>query len=85
MDRMLTAREVAGMLGVSVETALRWRRSGRLPGGYRLAAGVLRWRESDIDCWLEDLREDVDSNERSRGTVSSDSNAPPSKIVTDAG
>ena len=43
-DRLLTAREVAGHLGVATETVLRWHRSGRLPGGYRLATGVLRSR-----------------------------------------
>lgn len=56
-DRLLTARQVADVFGVSVETVLRWHRSGRLPGGYRLATGVLRWREDELDAWLEERRE----------------------------
>lgn len=57
-DRLLTAREVAGHLGVATETVLRWHRSGRLPGGYRLATGVLRFDPDEIDRWLEERRED---------------------------
>ncbi len=55
--RLLTARELAERFGVSVETVLRWHRAGRLPGGYRLATGVLRWREDEVDGWLEGRRE----------------------------
>jgi predicted DNA-binding transcriptional regulator AlpA len=55
--RLLTARDVAGHLSVSIETVLRWRRSGRLPGGYRLATGVLRWDELELEEWLRSRRE----------------------------
>jgi excisionase family DNA binding protein len=56
IERLITAREIAERLGVSVETVLRWRRSGKLPAGYRLASGVLRWREDELDRWLEGRR-----------------------------
>jgi excisionase family DNA binding protein len=49
---LLTAREVAQRLGVSTETALRWTRRGLLPG-FRLPGGAIRYRESEIDAWLE--------------------------------
>ena len=57
MERLLTARTISERLGVSVETVLRWRRGGRLPGGFRLATGVLRWREDELNAWLEERRE----------------------------
>jgi excisionase family DNA binding protein len=52
---LLTAREVAQLLGVSAETVLRWTRAGelcgiRLPG---TARGRLRYRREDVDAWLE--------------------------------
>jgi excisionase family DNA binding protein len=49
--RLLTAREVAGQLGVSSETVLRWTRCGNLPG-FRMPGGALRYREADLDDWL---------------------------------
>jgi excisionase family DNA binding protein len=50
-DRLLTTREVAGILGVSAETVLRWWRAGRVPG-VRLASNVLRFRESAVDAMI---------------------------------
>jgi excisionase family DNA binding protein len=54
-DRLLTTREVAAFLGVSPETVLRRWRVGELPG-YRLASNVLRFRESEIEAWLQGTR-----------------------------
>ncbi len=54
-DRLLTTREVAAFLGLSPETVLRRWRSGELPG-YRLASNVLRFRESEVETWLEGTR-----------------------------
>jgi excisionase family DNA binding protein len=50
-SRLLTAREVAELLGVSSETVLRWTRRGDLPA-IRLPSGALRYREDEIDRWL---------------------------------
>jgi excisionase family DNA binding protein len=52
--RLLTAREVAELLGVTSETVLRYTRQKqlrgiRLPGTVR---GRLRYRSDDIDAWL---------------------------------
>lgn len=55
-ERLLTTREVAAFLAVSTETVLRRWRAGELPG-YRLASNVLRFRESEIEAWLEGRRE----------------------------
>ena len=54
-ERLLTTREVADFLGLSPETVLRRYRRGELPG-YRLASNVLRFRESEIQAWLEGTR-----------------------------
>jgi predicted DNA-binding transcriptional regulator AlpA len=51
-DRLLTTREVAAMLALSPETALRWHRSGKMPGGRRLACNVLRFDAGEIEAWL---------------------------------
>ena len=55
MTRLLTAREVALVLGVSAETVLRYCRCGKLPG-FRLPSGQLRIREEELDEWLERAR-----------------------------
>ena len=59
-DRLLTTREVAEWLGFSPETVLRRWRSGELPG-YRLATNVLRFRESEIEAWLEGTRPETNA------------------------
>ena len=53
MTRLLTAREVAEDLALSSETVLSWARSGKLPA-FRLPSGQLRFREADLDAWLEE-------------------------------
>lgn len=49
--RLLTARDVAGRLGLSTETVLRWAKRGRLPAVY-LSSRAIRFREDDLDAWL---------------------------------
>ena len=49
--RLLTARVVADLLGVSSETVLRWVRGGRLPA-VRLPGGAIRISEAQLDAWL---------------------------------
>jgi excisionase family DNA binding protein len=49
--RLLTAREVAELLGVSAETVLRWTRRGMLPA-IRLPSGAIRFREDALDAWM---------------------------------
>jgi excisionase family DNA binding protein len=53
MSRLLTARAVADLLDVSPETVLRWMRRGDLPA-IRLPGGAIRFREDEIDGWLEE-------------------------------
>jgi len=51
-DRLLTTREVAKFLGLSPETVLRRYRAGELPA-IRLGSNVLRFRESELEAWLD--------------------------------
>ena len=57
-EGLLTTREVAALLRVSTETALRWHRSGKLPGGRRLGSNVLRFDRGELEAWLEGARPD---------------------------
>jgi excisionase family DNA binding protein len=50
--RLLTCRQVADWLGITVETVLRWHRRGELPG-FKLPGGAIRFREDDLEAWLE--------------------------------
>jgi len=50
--RLLTAREVAEHPGVNAETVLRWTRRCDLPA-FRLPGGAIRFREDQLDGWLE--------------------------------
>lgn len=50
-DRLLTTRQVADYLGFSPETVLRYR-TGEL-AGIRLGSNVLRFRESEVEAFLE--------------------------------
>lgn len=62
-DRLLTTREVAAFLGFSPETVLRRYRAGELPG-IRLASNVLRFRQRDVDAWLDGCsRSEASSNQ----------------------
>jgi excisionase family DNA binding protein len=51
MSALMTAREVADLLGVSTETVLRWVRQGKLPA-IRLPGGAIRFRRDEIEAWL---------------------------------
>jgi len=54
-DRLLRAREVADLLGLSPATVLDWFESGRLPG-FRLSSRAVRFRESEVEAWVESRR-----------------------------
>jgi excisionase family DNA binding protein len=51
MSALMTAREVADLLGVSTETVLRWTRRGDLPA-IRLPGGAIRFRVDELEEWL---------------------------------
>jgi predicted DNA-binding transcriptional regulator AlpA len=53
-ERLLTARAVGELVGLSTEAVLRRWRRGELRG-YSLATNVLRFRPEDVHAWLESL------------------------------
>jgi excisionase family DNA binding protein len=52
-EPLLTQRQAAEYLNVSITTLQRWRRKGIGPPSIRLPNGYLRFRRSDLDTWLE--------------------------------
>ena len=53
-DRLLTAREVAELLGLSPSTVLDMWERGQLPG-FKIGRAV-RFRPSEVETWLEGCR-----------------------------
>lgn len=56
--RLLTAQEVAAQLGIGVQTLYNWRSTGAhpTPPAVKLG-GAVRWRQSDVDRFIESLLE----------------------------
>lgn len=52
MEKLLTADEVAAILGVPIATVYQWRSRQLGPRGYRVGRH-LRFREADVEVWLE--------------------------------
>lgn len=52
LERMLTEREVASLLGVSHRTVQDWRRRGVGPPFWKMGRSV-RYATSDLQQWLE--------------------------------
>jgi prophage regulatory protein len=50
--RLLNAKELAKMLGVTRQTIYLWLHAGRLPQPVRLGRRVIRWPEQEILEWL---------------------------------
>jgi excisionase family DNA binding protein len=50
-DRLLTARELADVIGLSPGTVLDWWQAGRIPG-FKLGGRVVRFSEREIAAWL---------------------------------
>ena len=63
-ERLVSARELAELLGVSSSTILDWFEDGRLPG-FKLNGRAVRFRQSEVDAWLEECRVGQDSLTRS--------------------
>jgi excisionase family DNA binding protein len=52
-EPLLTQRQAAAYLNVSIRTLQRWRREGIGPPSIRLPNKYLRYRQGDLDAWLE--------------------------------
>src|SRR6266851_5180248 len=51
-ERLFSAEEVAGYLGVPVKTLFQWRYKGVGPRGLRVGRHV-RYRSNDVEAWLQ--------------------------------
>lgn len=52
MLRLLTSKEVAGILAVTEPTLARWRSEGKGPSWIELGHRVPRYRMSDLETWV---------------------------------
>lgn len=52
-DRIVRPGELTGRLSVSLPTLWRMRRRSEIPEPLRISRGVVGWRESTIERWLE--------------------------------
>lgn len=71
IEPLLTAAELAEILGFSAATVVDWSEAGTIPA-FKIG-GRLRFRESEVEDWLEQRRKGRDA----RGEVSPTSSAPP--------
>lgn len=54
MSRLLTTKQVLELLGdVPQSTFYRWRQLGIAPRSIKLPNGEIRFRQADIDAWVE--------------------------------
>jgi excisionase family DNA binding protein len=65
--RLLSPREVADRLSVSIRTLKRWVAAGQFPAATTLLpGGHLRWREAVVDRWVADHENRGDNREGRR-------------------
>ena len=63
---LLTARDVARLLQISVRQVWRWNASGALPRPVRLGGRVVRWRAEELAAWVEAHSRGAGGQERDR-------------------
>ncbi|GAB3563233.1 helix-turn-helix transcriptional regulator [Spelaeicoccus albus] len=52
---LLTVEDLATQLGLSVSSIYRMRSTGEsLPRAAKLGSRAVRWRQTDVDAWVED-------------------------------
>ena len=53
-DQMLTVKDVADCLSISVRSVWRWTKSGKIPAPIKLGFHVVRWRASEIQRHIDE-------------------------------
>jgi excisionase family DNA binding protein len=66
LEPLIGVEELAGYLGVPVQTIYDWRLTGRAPRAFKLGKH-LRFAVSDVQAWLDAQREDEHSEGGRRG------------------
>jgi len=56
MYELLTAKQLANRLGISMRTLQRWKSAGLLPPAIRLSERTIRWDWPTVVEWLEQKR-----------------------------
>ena len=51
---LLTTKELAAKLSVTVVTIRRWVKAGKFPAPLNIGENTVRWRESTVSKWLDD-------------------------------
>lgn len=61
-SKLLSAKDVAEITGLSVETLAQWRSQKRGPLFVKISRNFIRYRQSDLDGWLSEriVRTDQD-------------------------
>lgn len=58
---LLTQAEAAKRLGVHVNTLGQWRKRGSGPKWYRIGPKLIRYDESDVERWIQEMKDRVGS------------------------
>lgn len=53
-EQMLTVKDVADCLSISVRTVWRWTSAGKIPSPIKLGFHAVRWRASDIQRLIDE-------------------------------
>ncbi|WKZ83185.1 MAG: helix-turn-helix domain-containing protein [Acidimicrobiia bacterium] len=59
-DRLLSTEEAATYLNCSQQTLRNWRVQGRGPTAVKVGAFLVRYRQRDLDAWLEEQNTGAD-------------------------
>ncbi|MGI6396374.1 MAG: helix-turn-helix transcriptional regulator [Desulfomonilia bacterium] len=54
-DRLMTEKEVHKILGIGLSTLQQWRLRGKGPKFCRLGGKMIRYRESDVRAYIDNL------------------------------
>jgi len=69
-DRLMTEKEVHKILGIGLSTLQQWRLRGKGPKFCRLGGKMIRYRESDVRAYIDNLNSFRSTTEADMGGVS---------------
>ena len=55
-ERLLRRQDVEGLVGLKHSALYRWMKTGDFPCPVRLGARAVRWRQSDVQEWMDGLQ-----------------------------
>lgn len=78
-EKLLTAAEVAQILGVAPKTLANWRTMGRGPAWVRLTHSSVRYTEAQVAAWVAACSNDDDGENRKGCRCSDDTSTSASR------